>query len=33
MKLKEKWRSELSAADLREFEAVAGRTNRRLGYV
>jgi hypothetical protein len=32
MKLKEKWRSELSPADLREFEAVAGRTNRRLGY-
>lgn len=32
MKLKEKWRSELSPADLREFEAVAGRTNRLLGY-
>lgn len=30
--LKEKWRSELSAADLRDFEAVAGRTNRQLGY-
>lgn len=32
MKLKEKWRSELSAADLQAFEAVAGRTNRALGY-
>ncbi len=29
----EKWRSELSAADLRAFEQVAGATNRALGYV
>lgn len=28
----EKWRKELSAADLRVFEEVAGRLNRRLGY-
>lgn len=32
MKLKEKWRSELSAADLQAFEMVAGRTNSELGY-
>ena len=28
----EKWRTELSAADLQVFESVAGRLNRRLGY-
>ena len=32
VKLNEKWRTELSAADLRCFEAVAGRQNRKLGY-
>ena len=32
MKLKEKWRSELSPADLRDFEGLAGGTNRQLGY-
>ena len=28
----EKWRRELGAADLRAFDAVAGRANRALGY-
>ena len=32
VKLREKWRSELSAADLQAFDAVAGRANRALGY-
>jgi hypothetical protein len=32
VKLNEKWRTELSAADLRVFEALAGRQNRTLGY-
>jgi hypothetical protein len=32
MKLEEKWRSELSPAELQSFEALAGRTNRELGY-
>lgn len=32
VKLNEKWRTELSAADLRVFEALAGRQNRKLGY-
>lgn len=32
IRLNEKWRSELSAADLRSFEAVAGALNRELGY-
>jgi len=30
--LDEKWRTELSAADLRTFERIAGKQNRRLGY-
>jgi hypothetical protein len=30
--LNEKWRTELSAADLRRFEGIAGRLNRELGY-
>jgi len=32
VRLEEKWRTELSAGDLRVFEDVAGRLNRRLGY-
>jgi len=32
IQLNEKWRSDLSAADLRTFESVAGPMNRRLGY-
>lgn len=32
IKLNEKWRNELTPAELRMFEAVAGRQNRRLGY-
>jgi hypothetical protein len=32
VKLNEKWRTELSAADLGCFEALAGRQNRKLGY-
>ena len=32
IKLNEKWRTELTPADLRMFETVAGRQNRKLGY-
>lgn len=32
LRLNEKWRAELSAGDLRRFDAVAGRMNRELGY-
>jgi len=32
MKLKEKWRTELSPPDLQVFEALAGPANRSLGY-
>jgi hypothetical protein len=33
IKLDEKWKSNLTADDLREFEAVAGDMNRKFGYV
>jgi hypothetical protein len=32
IKLNEKWRTELTAAELRAFDTVAGRQNRKLGY-
>jgi hypothetical protein len=32
IRLDERWRGELSEADLRQFERVAGGTNRQFGY-
>jgi hypothetical protein len=32
IKLDERWKSELSASDLKQFDTVAGKMNRRLGY-